>query len=193
MGWKSSLFTETKPVIFPCKYDSGGSKWVRFRVNKKEGPLDMDDKILMLMKSGFECEEGATINPNDVEASSILCDIKEKDVTCPAQNIRVSDTVSDPFVQTVCVIAYCRNENTACNAEIQCEFYDQYAKPSEITRVVFGMTWLDLFAWIVCFVMTGVTFGIFYGLFGKYYDMIKERRELKKKKRQKNKRQKEKR
>merc|ERR1712154_603565 len=97
-------------------------------------------------------------------------------------NIRVSDTVSDPFVQTVCVIAYCRNENTACNAEIQCEFYDQYAKPSEITRVVFGMTWLDLFAWIVCFAMTGVTFGIFYGLFGKYYDMIKERRELKKKK-----------
>ena len=34
----SHYFTETKPVIFPCSWDSGGAKWVRFRINKMEGP-----------------------------------------------------------------------------------------------------------------------------------------------------------
>eukprot|EP01083_Nonionella_stella_P164439 544237_1 len=185
LGWKAHLLTETKPVIFPCTYDSGGAKWVRFRVTKQEGPLDKNDEIIMLMSSGMNCGEGYQINPNDINAESILCDLKKHDVSCPAQNIRVSDTLSDPFVQTVCVIAYCRNENNACNAEIQVEFYDQFAQPSEISRPLFGMTWLDLLAWIVGLVMSSMTIGIFYGLFGKYYDMFKERRDIKKKKEKK--------
>ncbi len=121
MGWIASAFAETKPVIFPCTYDSGGAKWVRLRVNKKQGPIDKSDEILIVMGSGMDCEEGAQLNPNNIDAGSILCDLKKQDITCPAQNIRVSDSVSDPFIQTVCVIAYCRRETLACNAEIQVE------------------------------------------------------------------------
>lgn len=191
MGWIANALTETKPVIFPCTFDSGGAKWVRFLVNKKQRPLDVDDEILLLMGSGMDCEEGSQINPNDIDANTILCDLKKVDITCPAENIRVSDTISDPFVQTVCVIAYCRNENLACNAEIQVEFYDQFAKPSDISRILLGCTWLDLFAWLLFFVMTFITLGIFYGLFGKYYPMFKEKRDkrIKKQLQQKQKKQ----
>ena len=181
MGWMANALTKTKPVIFPCTFDSGGAKWVRIRVNKKQRPIDIDDEIILLMGSGMDCEEGAQINPSDIDANAILCDLKKTDITCPAENIRVSDTISDPFVQTVCVIAYCRNENLACNAEIQVEFYDQFAKPSDISRILLGCTWLDLFSWLICFAMTFITLGIFYGLFGKYYPMFQEEKEKKEK------------
>ena len=123
LGWKSSLITETAPVVFPCEYTTGGSKWVRLRLNKKEGPLDMKDRIMLLMASGMHCEEGARLDAKDVDSEAILCDLNEDAMTCPVENIRVSATVSDPFTQSVCVIAFCRNENLACNAEIEVEFY----------------------------------------------------------------------
>lgn len=62
------------------------------------------------------------------------------------------------------------------------EFYDQFAKPSEVDAMAFGMTFLDLFAWFCAVVMLFVTLGVFYGLFGKFIPMWKEQRDNKGKK-----------
>merc|ERR1712129_543248 len=122
-----------------------------------------------------------------IDMSDALCTIGKKDLTCPVENVRVSDTVSDPFISTVCIIVYCKNETTPCDADIDVEFYDQFAKPEKLRTYVLGMTFLDLFAWICAIVMVSVTAGIFYGLFGKYYPMFKERREEKEQKEKKQK------
>ena len=79
----------------------------------------------MTLSSGMECEEGSTVDPTKLSEKKILCDLKEQDISCPVQNVRVADSISDPFVSTVCVVAFCMNENLACDAEIQVEFYDR--------------------------------------------------------------------
>ena len=67
-------------------------------------------------------------------------------------------------------------------ADIEVEFYDQFATPSEIDSVAFGMTFLDLFAWFCAIIMVCITLGVMYGLFGKYIPMWKDKKDAKSKK-----------
>ena len=62
------------------------------------------------------------------------------------------------------------------------EFYDQFAKPSALSTLAFGMTLLDLFAWFCAAIMVIATLTIFYGLFGKYFPMWKDKKDAKLKK-----------
>lgn len=126
MGFGLSVFASSvKPAIFPCTWDSGGAKWLRFRVTKQRGVLAEDDLMLVVLSSGIECEEGSSIDPSKINEQKILCDLKKADVSCPVQNFRVADAISDPFESTVCVIAFCMNKRLGCEAEIQVEFYDR--------------------------------------------------------------------
>ena len=95
MGFFTSAFTKVKPAIFPCAWDSGGSKWLKFQVTKDTGPLDEDDELIVVLGNGMECKKGATIDPRSIPAKTMLCDLKKSDTACPGQNIRVEDSVRE--------------------------------------------------------------------------------------------------
>ena len=141
--------------------------------------MDRGDVIVAILESGTICEPGSRVDVKKVTPENLLCELKKDDITCSPKNIRVSDTLSDPFVQQACVVVYCKNKNTQCEADIEVEFYDQFAKPATRTHVFLDFTAFDALTAIVLLVQLCVTVGIFYGLFGKYRPMLLEKRKAK--------------
>jgi len=173
------MFVNTKPVVFPCKTENVASKWLKFRVNKLDSLTDADDEIEMFVGTGIMCSENAAFDDTSLKRMKSICKLNKDQRSCPGENIRVSDTVSDPSIAELCVVAYCGNEYFKCEADIEVEFYDQFAKPSELSTVVLGLTGLDLFVFFCNFLMTLSTCGVLWGLFGKYIPMWKDKRDKK--------------
>lgn len=67
------LMFNTKPVVLPCKSESMGSKWLRFRVNKKDSIDDGTDEIELFTATGIMCSDGASFDDSTLQRAKSIC------------------------------------------------------------------------------------------------------------------------
>ena len=46
-------------------------------------------------------------------------------MSCPAQNINVADSVSDPMSSKACIVVFCERTTLGCTMNADVEFYDR--------------------------------------------------------------------
>eukprot|EP01084_Bolivina_argentea_P134392 237063_1 len=153
-GGNAGLFLKlgtSYPAVFVCRWQEPSGKWLRFRVNKAEGPFHRQDPISLFLGNSWQCEPGAKFTESSFGSNQKIHELAAGDVTAPAENIRVADALSNPSSNIGCFIAWCGRTRRACMANFNVEFYDQFAKGEPIRPVVFGLGWMDLLLATVLF------------------------------------------
>ena len=150
-------FTTSYPAIFVCRWEEAAGKYLKFRVTKGEGAYHSYDEINLYLGKAYQCEPGAKFTASSFDNEGVG-KLTKDDHQLSKERVRVSDPLSNPAANIGCLIAWCHGKRgPGCLADFSVEFYDQYALPTPIIPVVFGLGWVDLFLMLVLFCETIAT------------------------------------
>jgi len=106
-------------------------------------PVSGYDTMDFYLESGYMCKETEVLEKDKFSSESKVGELNEDKKSFIAQNIKCSDTLSNPADATVCLIVFCTREALSCDLTMTLEFGEQWSRPVPIPSIAFGMGWGD--------------------------------------------------
>jgi len=170
-GTAGKVMGDPYPAIFTCPIQEGEAKYLKLTFNKKTGIsfFHSGDSAEFFMGQGQQCDKGKTFQKDDFKQEQRLGEVLKDGQSFATNNIKLTDTLSNPDDMKVCVILYCMNPSLNCEGgTATVQFYDLWSKPTPIVPLGLGLGAGDWVTLILFLMETISIFTLCCGFYFKY-------------------------